>query len=78
MAHENTTRGYTRIRDGMRHLGHLIGRNTIKRILQDHGIEPELEHGKRMPWNTFLQAHWVGFAAADFFTVQGGVEDLRW
>jgi len=70
LAQENTRWGSTRIRDGMRLLGHVIGRNTIKRILQDHGIEPAPERGKRTPWRTFLQAHWEGFAAADFLTVE--------
>jgi len=55
LAQENTRWGYTRIRDGMRLLGHVIGRNTIKRILQDHGIEPAPERGKRTPWKTFLK-----------------------
>jgi len=70
MAHANTSWGYTRIHDGMRHLGHLIGRNTIRRVLQDHGIEAAPERSKRMPWKTFLQSLWEGFAAADFFTVE--------
>ena len=40
MAGENPTWGYTRLRDALRHLGHEIGRNTVKRILLIHGIEP--------------------------------------
>ena len=54
----------------MKNLGHEVGRNTIKRILLDHGIEPAPERGERTPWKTFLQAHWEGLAAADFFTVE--------
>ena len=45
-------------------------RNTVKRILQDHGIDPASERRQRTPWKTFLQAQWAGLAAADFFTVE--------
>ena len=70
MAKENPTWGYTRIRGGLKRLGHDVGRNTIKAILKDHGIEPAPERGANMPWKTFLTAHWDGLAAADFFTVE--------
>ena len=38
MADENPTWGYTRIRGGLKSLGHEVARNTIKAILKDHGI----------------------------------------
>ena len=63
MARENPTWGYTRIRGALANLGHEIARNTVKRILQDHGIEPAPERSRRTPWKTFLQAHWEGLAA---------------
>lgn len=40
MATENSTWGYTRICGALRNLGHDVGRNTVKRILAEHGIEP--------------------------------------
>src|SRR5262249_42545429 len=40
MANENPTWGDTRIRGGLKHLGHDVARNTIKAILKDHGVEP--------------------------------------
>lgn len=70
MANENPTWGYTRIRGGLKHLGHDVARNTIKAILKDHGIEPAPGRRTKMPWKTFLAAHWDGLAAADFFTVE--------
>jgi transposase InsO family protein len=70
MAVQNPKWGYTRIRGALANLGHEIARNTVKRILQDHGIEPAPERGQRLPWKTFLQAHWEGLAATDFFTVE--------
>src|SRR5262245_27107282 len=70
MANENPTWGYTRIRGGLKHLGHDLARNTIKAILKDHGVEPAPERCTKMPWKTFLAAHWEGLGAADFFTVE--------
>ena len=60
--------GYTRIRGALANLGHDIARNTVKRILHDHGIEPAPERARRTPWKAFLQAHWDGLAACDLFT----------
>ena len=51
-------------------LGHDVGRNTIKRILVDAGLEPAPERGKRTSWKTFLKAHSGAIAATDFFTVE--------
>ena len=70
MAVENPQWGYTRIRGALSHLGHEIARTTVKRILHDHGIDPVPERSRRMPWQTFLQAHWEGLAACDLFTVE--------
>jgi len=70
MANENPTWGYTRIRGGLKHVGHDVARNTIKAILKDHGVEPAPERSTKTPWKTFLAAHWDGLAAADFFTVE--------
>ena len=70
MANENSTWGYTRIRGGLKGLGHEVARNGIKAILKDHGIEPAPERGTKTPWKTFLAAHWDGVAAADFFTLE--------
>jgi hypothetical protein len=53
MANENLTWGYTRIRGGLKHLGHDVARNTIKAILKDHGIGPAPERRTKMPWKTF-------------------------
>ena len=70
MASENPTWGYTRIRGALLNLGHKIARTTVKRVLHDHGIDPAPERSRRMPWKTFLQAHWDGLAACDLFTVE--------
>ena len=70
MAVENPRWGYTRIRGALANLVHEIARNTVKRILQDQGIEPAHERSQRTPWKIFLQAHWEGLAATDLFNVE--------
>ncbi len=70
MTRENSTWGYTRIRGALYNLGHEIGRNTIKRILLENGLDPAPLRGKAMSWKTFLKAHWGAIAATDFFSVE--------
>ncbi len=70
MARQNSTWGYTRIRGALYNLGHDIGRNTIKRILLDNGLDPAPLRGRTMSWETFLKAHWGAIAATDFFSVE--------
>jgi transposase InsO family protein len=70
MARQNSTWGYTRIRGALYNLGHEIGRNTIKRILLDNGLDPAPLRGRTMSWETFLKAHWGAIAATDFFSVE--------
>ena len=68
MAKENPSSGYTRIQGALSDFGHQLGRNTIARILADHGIEPAPRRG--MSRETFLRSHWEAIAAADMFTVE--------
>ena len=70
MAKGNPTWGYTRLLGALRHLGHELGRNTVKRILLERGVEPAPERRRRSSWKTFIKAHWEAVAAADFFTVE--------
>jgi putative transposase len=70
MATENPGWGYTRIRGALFNIGHDVGRNTIRRMLVDAGLEPAPERSRRPSWNTFLKAHWDAIAAIDFFTVE--------
>ena len=60
IAQENPTWGYTRLRGALKNLGHELGRNTIKRILADHGIAPAPERGKSMSWSTFIKPSSTG------------------
>ena len=70
MATENHSWGYTRIRDALHNVGITVDRNTVKRVLNDHGIEPAPERKRGTPWKSFLEAHWEALAALDFFTAE--------
>ena len=70
MATENDGWGYTRIVGELAKLRYTISRSSVRRILKDQGMEPAPERLKHMPWSKFLKAHWDGFAAADFVTVE--------
>ena len=72
MAKENSSWGLGLYEDlwALANMGHEVGRNTVKRILAEHGIEPAPARDKRTPWSTFVKAHWGAIAATDFFTVE--------
>lgn len=65
---ENPGWGFTRIQGALENLGYEVGRNTIKRVLIENGIDPAGLRGTT--WATFLRAHWGSIAATDFFTVE--------
>jgi transposase InsO family protein len=70
MATRNTTWGYTRLRGALKNVGYVVGRNTIKRILKEQGIEPAPLRRRQYTWATFIKAHLSAITAADFFTVE--------
>lgn len=70
MARENPTWGYTRLQGALANLGHEVGRTTVKRILENHGLDPAPERGRRTSWAAFLKTHLDVLAAADFFAVE--------
>jgi putative transposase len=62
--------GYTRLKGALKNLGYEVGRNTIKRILREHGVDPAPERGRRTSWATFIKAHLGVIVGMDFFTVE--------
>ncbi len=70
MANDNDGWGYTRIVGELWKISRFISRSTVARILKANGIQPAPVRLAHMPWSKFLKAHWGGFAAADFFTVE--------
>ncbi len=70
MARENPSWGFTTIMGALFNLGHVVARETVRNILKEHGIEPAPERSKRLPWSTFLKAHWESMGGMDLFTVE--------
>ena len=70
MATRNTGWGYTRLRGALKNVGFFVGRNTIKRILKEQGIDSAPLRGRQYSWATFIKAHLSAISAADFFTVE--------
>jgi hypothetical protein len=55
----------------LRNVGYEIGRNTIKRVLKEQGIDPAPMRGKSGDsWATFIKAHLGAISAADFFAAE--------
>ena len=70
LAQENRGWGYTRIQGALAHLGHEVGRTTIREILLGAGLAPVPERRQGKTWKEFLRAHWSVLSAADFFPVE--------
>ena len=70
LAKENLGWGYKRIQGMLAHIGHEIGKTTIREILIGAGLAPAPERSKGKSWKDFLKAHWSVMSAADFFTVE--------
>jgi HTH-like domain len=54
MATENRDWGYRRIQGALANLGHEVSRNTIAKILKEHGLEPAPERERKTTWKEFL------------------------
>ena len=76
---EETGFGLTRIVGEMRKLGIKIGRQTVRRILKEHGIEPSPDRTSDK-WSEFLNRHGETLWGCDFFSVKSvtasGIRDL--
>ncbi len=70
MARENVTWGYSRLVGALKNLGYTVGRSMVRRILNEHGIDPAPERSRRTPWRAFIKAHLGEIAEADFFTLE--------
>ena len=70
LAKENRGWVYTRIQGTLAHLGHEIGRTTIREILLGAGLAPAPERRRGKTWKEFLRAHWEALSAVDFFEVE--------
>lgn len=70
MATENPTWGYRRIKGALKNIGHRVAHNTVKKALNDAGIEPAPDRSKTTTWSQFMKTQWDTLAATDFFTTE--------
>ena len=80
MAMENRSWGYRHIQGSLKHVGHTVAHNTVKKVLKDNGIEPAPDRSKKTTWSQFLRSHWDTLTACDFFTTEvltvGGLQTV--
>ena len=77
MAADNPDWGYGHIHGELRELGYKVSWQTVRRVMQEHGLLDDPLGPKRMSWKTFIQSHFECIAACDFFTIEAwGVKGL--
>ncbi len=70
LAQENRDWGYGRIHGELKKLGESVSWQTVRRIMQEHGLLDDPFGPKRVLWKDFLKSHWDSLSACDFFTVE--------
>jgi hypothetical protein len=68
IAEANPSWGYGHIHGELKGLGYDVSRQTVRRVMLDHGLLPDPDY--KTTWKTFLQSHWESIAACDFFTTE--------
>jgi transposase InsO family protein len=70
LARDNPTWGYLRIAGAFSQLGNRISHQTVKNILEDHGIDPSPRRKNTTSWADFIKSHTDCLLATDFFTTE--------
>ena len=70
LACENPTWGYLRIAGAINALGNQVSHQTVKNILEDHGIDPAPSRKSKTSWTDFIRSHTDCLLATDFFTIE--------
>jgi len=70
LARENPTWGYLRIAGAIDALGSSISHQTVKNILEEHGIDPAPDRKGKTNWPEFIKSHAECLLATDFFTTE--------
>jgi len=77
MAAENPQWGALRIASYMNYLGYEISNTTVRRILINHGIDPDPNQTSKGDWKKFIEVHQHIISSCDFCTAEvltpGGV-----
>jgi putative transposase len=70
MLRENPQWGSDRVVGALSNLGIRISDSTVDNIRKRNGFGPAPLRANRTNWDVFLNAHWEGLLAADFFTTE--------
>jgi hypothetical protein len=70
LTRENPTWGYLRIAGALTELGNGISHQTVKNILEEHGIDPAPRRSGKTNWSDFIKSHADCLLATDFFTTE--------
>jgi hypothetical protein len=70
MARENPSWGYRRITGALAALDHVLSHQTVKNILEEHGIDPAPLRKSKTSWPDFIRCHTDCLLATDFFTTE--------
>jgi hypothetical protein len=70
MAMENPTWGYRRIAGAVIAVGSRISHQTVKNVLEDHGLDPAPQRKNKTGWSDFIKSHIDCLLATDFLTTE--------
>jgi putative transposase len=70
MASENRDWGYDKIAGALANLGHEISDQTVRNVLQRHGLPPAPKRERTTTWAAFIRTHLALLAGTDFFTAE--------
>jgi hypothetical protein len=70
LARENPAWGYRRITGALAIVQMPVSHQTVKNILEDHGIDPAPKRKTKAGWSDFIKAHTDCLLAADFLTTE--------
>jgi transposase InsO family protein len=70
MSRDNPTWGYRRIAGGVNALGHALSHQTVKNLLEEHGIDPSPMRKSKTSWSDFIKTHADSLLATDFLTTE--------
>ena len=70
LARQNQTWGHGRIANYCKYLRRPVGKSTVRRIMLDHGLNPDPSYKSNGRWKEFIDSHLNVLAATDFFTTE--------
>ena len=70
MKADNPCWGYGHIHGELKGLGFKVSWQTVRRMMIEHGLLDGPKHKKKMPWSTFIKAHFESIGACDFFAAE--------